>query len=149
MTFIIIHVKWNKPDRERQMLYDLTCMYVKSEKVRLKKAECRMRIRWKWGHVGQGYKFMNTIWRYNVDHGDNSWGFPGGSNSEESACNAGDPSWSLDQEDPLQKEMATYSSILAWKIPLTEDLGRPQYLGSQRVRYSLYNGLTITTTTKW
>ena len=73
------------------MLYDLTCIYVESEKVRLKKAECRMRIRWKWGHVGQGYKFMNTIWRCNVDHGDNSWGFPGGSDSEESACNAGDP----------------------------------------------------------
>ena len=73
------------------MLYDLTCMYVESEKVTLKKAECRMRIRWKWGHVGQGYKFMNTIWKYNVEHGDNSWGFPGGSNSEESACNAGDP----------------------------------------------------------
>ena len=73
------------------MLYDLTCIYVESEKVRLKKAECRMRIRWKWGHVGQGYKFMNTIWRHNVDHGDNSWGFPGGSDSEESACNAGDP----------------------------------------------------------
>ena len=31
--------------------------------------------------------------------------------------------WSLDQEDPLQKEMATYSSILAWKIPLTEEPG--------------------------
>ena len=73
------------------MLYDLTCMYVESEKVTLKKAECRMRIRCKWGHVGQGYKFMNTIWKYNVEHGDNSWGFPGGSNSEESACNAGDP----------------------------------------------------------
>ena len=33
---------------------------------------------------------------------------------------------SLGQEDPLEKEMATYSSILAWRIPGTEDPGRPQ-----------------------
>ena len=37
----------------------------------------------------------------------------------------------LSQEDPLEKDMATYSSILAWKIPWTEDPGRLQ--GSQRV----------------
>ena len=40
---------------------------------------------------------------------------------------------SLDQEDPLEKEMATYSSILAWRIPKTEELGGPQSMGSQRV----------------
>ena len=33
---------------------------------------------------------------------------------------------SLDQEDPLEKEMATYSSILAWSIPWAEEHGRPQ-----------------------
>ena len=32
--------------------------------------------------------------------------------------------WSLGQEDPLEKEMAAYSSILAWKIPWTEDPGK-------------------------
>ena len=37
----------------------------------------------------------------------------------------------------MQKEMATRSSILAWKIPWTEDLGRLQSLRSQRVRYNL------------
>ena len=42
---------------------------------------------------------------------------------------------SLDQEDPLEKEMATHSSILAWKIPWTEDPGRLQSTGSQRVRH--------------
>ena len=42
---------------------------------------------------------------------------------------------SLGQEDPLEKEMATHSSILAWKIPWTEDPGRLQYMGSQRVRH--------------
>ena len=40
---------------------------------------------------------------------------------------------SLGQEDPLVKEMATHSSILAWKIPWTEEPGRLQSMGSQRV----------------
>ena len=40
---------------------------------------------------------------------------------------------SLDQEDLLEKEMATHSSILAWKIPWTEKPGRLQPMGSQRV----------------
>ena len=40
---------------------------------------------------------------------------------------------SLGREDPLEKEMATHSSILAWKIPWTEDPGRLQSMGSQRV----------------
>ena len=39
----------------------------------------------------------------------------------------------LGQEDPLQKGMATRSSILAWKIPWTEEPGRLQSMGSQRV----------------
>ena len=38
---------------------------------------------------------------------------------------------SLGQEDPLEKEMATYSSMLAWRIPRTEELGRPKSMGSQ------------------
>ena len=40
---------------------------------------------------------------------------------------------SLGREDPLEKEMATHSSILAWKIPWTEDPGRLQSMGSERV----------------
>ena len=40
---------------------------------------------------------------------------------------------SLGQEDPLEKEMATHSSILAWKIPWTEEPGRLQSMGLQRV----------------
>ena len=40
------------------------------------------------------------------------------------------------QEDPLEKEMATHSSILAWKIPWTEKPGRLQSMGSQRVRHN-------------
>ena len=38
---------------------------------------------------------------------------------------------SLGREDPLEKEMATHSSILAWRIPWTEELGRLQSPGSQ------------------
>ena len=40
---------------------------------------------------------------------------------------------SLSWEDPLEKEMATHSSTLAWKIPWTEEPGRLQFMGSQRV----------------
>ena len=43
---------------------------------------------------------------------------------------------SLGQEDPLEKEMATHSSTLAWRIPWTEDPGRLQPMGSQRVRHN-------------
>ena len=39
----------------------------------------------------------------------------------------------LGQEDPLEKEMATHSSILAWRIPWTEEPGGLQSMGSQRV----------------
>ena len=39
----------------------------------------------------------------------------------------------LGREDPLKKEMATHSSTLAWKIPWTEEPGRLQSMGSQRV----------------
>ena len=42
---------------------------------------------------------------------------------------------SLGQEDPLEEGMATYSSILAWRIPWTEEPGRLQTMGLQRVRH--------------
>ena len=43
---------------------------------------------------------------------------------------------SLGWEDPLEKGMATHSSVLAWRIPWTEELGRLQSMGSQRVGYN-------------
>ena len=43
---------------------------------------------------------------------------------------------SLGREDPLEKEMATHSSILAWKILWTEEPGRLQFMGSQRVGHN-------------
>ena len=43
--------------------------------------------------------------------------------------------WSLGGEDPLEKEIATHSSILAWKIPRTEEPGGLQSMGLQRVMH--------------
>ena len=43
----------------------------------------------------------------------------------------------LGQEDPLEKEMTTHSSILAWEIPWTEEPAGLQSMGSQRVRHDL------------
>ena len=57
-------------------------------------------------------------------------GFPGGSDSEESACNAGDLVQSLRQEEPLESRTTTHSSILAWRIPWTEEPGGLQSMGS-------------------
>ena len=48
-------------------------------------------------------------------------GFPSGLDGKESACNAGDLVSSLGQEGPLEKGMATHSSILAWRIPRAEE----------------------------
>ena len=61
------------------------------------------------------------------------WGFPGSSESKESACSAGDLISIQGQEDPLEKSMATHSDILAQRIPWTEEPGRLQSVGSQRV----------------
>ena len=65
----------------------------------------------------------------------NKRGFPGDSIDKESACSEGDSISfrvrSLSQEDPLEKEMATHSSILAWEIPWTEEPGGLQSMDSQ------------------
>ena len=45
---------------------------------------------------------------------------------------------SLGQEDALEKEMATHSSTLAWKIPWTEEPGRLQFIGSQKVTFTFH-----------
>ena len=52
------------------------------------------------------------------------YGSPGGSAGKESACNVGDLVQFLGWENHLQKGMATNSSILAWRIPWTEEPGR-------------------------
>ena len=56
--------------------------------------------------------------------------FPGGSDGKESAYNA---VRSLGRKDPLEKEVATHSSILAWEIPWTGEPSGLQSMGSKRV----------------
>ena len=66
-------------------------------------------------------------------------GFPGGSVVKNLPANAGDTRDAgliPGQEDPLEKEMTTYSSSLAWEIPWTEQPGGLQSMASQRVRYN-------------
>ena len=63
-------------------------------------------------------------------------GFPGGSGSKESAAMWETWVQFLGWEDPLEKGMAIQSSVLAWKTPWTEELGRLQSMGSQRVGHN-------------
>ena len=51
--------------------------------------------------------------------------------------------WSLGLEDPLEKEMATHSSTLAWRIPCPEEPGGLQSMGSQRVRHNWVTSLSF------
>ena len=73
-------------------------------------------------------------------------GFPSGSDGKASACNAGDLGLSVGWEDPLEKEMATHSSTLAWKIPWMEEPGRLQSRGhkeldsTERLHFKPYEG---------
>ena len=62
-------------------------------------------------------------------------GFPGGSVAKNLPAMARDVGSIPGSEDPLEKEMATHSSILAWEIPWTEDPGGLQSMGSHRVRH--------------
>ena len=60
-------------------------------------------------------------------------GFPGGAVVKNLPAMQEMQIWNLDREDPLEKEIVTHSSILAWKVPQTEELGGLQSLESQRV----------------
>ena len=63
-------------------------------------------------------------------------GFPGGSDSRESACNTGIGVQFLGQEVTLEKEMTTHSSIFAWRIPWTEEHGGLQWGCKESTRQS-------------
>ena len=60
---------------------------------------------------------------------------PGGSDGKESACSVGDPGLIPGLGRSLEKGMATHSSILAWRIPWTEEPSMLQSMGLQRVRH--------------
>ena len=66
------------------------------------------------------------------------WEFPAGSDGKESACNVVRETQVQfrGQEDPLEKKIASHSSILAWKIPWPEEPGRLQSMGLQRVGHN-------------
>ena len=64
-------------------------------------------------------------------------GFPSGSMVKNLPVNAGDLSWSLGQEGPVEKEMVTHSSIPAWRIPWTEEPGSLQSRSLPRDRQDL------------
>ena len=59
-------------------------------------------------------------------------GFPGGSVVKNLPVSAGDVGLIPGSEDPLEKGMATHSSILAWEIPRSEESGGLQSMGSQK-----------------
>ena len=60
-------------------------------------------------------------------------GFPGGSDGKDTPANSGEAGWIPGSKDPLEKEMETCSSILAWGIPWTQEPGGLQSMGSQIV----------------
>ena len=64
------------------------------------------------------------------------WDFPGGSVVKNPPANGGDVGPSLGWEDPLEKEMASHSSILSWEIPWMEEPDGLRSMGSQRIRYN-------------
>ena len=74
-----------------------------------------------------------------------SCSFPGGSDGKVSAYNVGDWVQSLGREDLLEKEMATHSSTLAWKIPWMSPV-RLQSMGSKRVRHEWATSLSLSST---
>ena len=67
------------------------------------------------------------------------FGFPGGSDCKESAAMQETWVWSLGQEGPLEKGIATHSSIFAWRIPWTEEPGGLQSMVSQRVEHDFFS----------
>ena len=68
-------------------------------------------------------------------------GFLGGTSGKEPACQSRKHKemwvWSLGREDTLEEGVATYYSILLWRIPWTEEPGGLRFMGLQRVRHNL------------
>ena len=84
------------------------------------------------GYSPWGHKESDMTERLIVLHfHPKTWGFPGDSVIKNLPANAGDASL----KDSLEEEMATYSSILAWKILWREEPGKLQSMGLQRVRH--------------
>ena len=81
--------------------------------------------------------FKNKIMKLN-----DYLGFPGGASGKEPGCFFRRHEmwvWSLGWEDSLEEGTTTYSSVLAWRIPCSEELGRLQSIGLKRVRHDQSN----------
>ena len=76
-------------------------------------------------------------------------GLPGGSNEKNPPAMQKTQVRSLGRQDPLEKGMAAHSSILAWRIPWTEEPGRLQCLGLQRVGHNWVTNTFNTFTSQW
>ena len=63
------------------------------------------------------------------------WDFSGRTSGKEPTCQCRNHMKRHESEDPLRRALATHSSILAWRIPWTEDPGELQFMGLQRVGY--------------
>ena len=107
---------------------------------------------WEWGpFIGLGQAWvMCSVWGlvgWNIVYGNtsrNTGGFPGSSVIKNPPPKQETQVQSLVWEDPLEKEMRTHSSILAWEIPWTEEPGRLQSTVLQRVRCNLAPKQTTT-----
>ena len=101
-----------------------------------KYAHCIVHIRlwfsfWGWWKIGPFLSYaLYCEMEYFLPYSLSLLHFPGGSDGIAAAYNEGDPVRSLGREDPLEKDMATHASTLAWKIPWTEEPGRLQSTGS-------------------
>ena len=104
------YTEWSESERERQILYSNICIYMESRKMVLENLFTGQQWRSKGGLAAQRLKRLPARRETRVQ--------------------------SLRREDPLEKEMATHSSILAWRIPWTEEPGRLQSTGSQRVGHN-------------
>ena len=93
-----------------------------------------------------GFQTVGHEWVTELNQKDNNvsvilaWGFPGGSVVKKPPANAGDSRvgvWSLGREDPLEKELGTHSSILAWASPWMEEPGRLHTIHGLTKRHDL------------
>ena len=94
---------------------------------------------WYFNKTHLKFKCLYDIYKRGLKCGNLHLFIRKGSDSKESACNAGDPGSIPGWEDPLEKEMATHSGILSWEIPWTEKPGELQSIGSHRVGHDRRN----------
>ena len=90
-------------------------------------------------HMKAWYKHLPMLVQLKYDLSFNQLYFPGGSVIKERTCLPTQEIqvWSLGWEDPLEEEMATYSSILAWEISWTEEPARYSPWGHKRAEHDL------------